>query len=643
MDLNIQRYKQLKNYWWERDILNKTTYDINEWILEIIWKDNLKEYVIKKIVKDWITMTDLLNLDFELQNTSWLGISKVWNIYLTLYNLILENILLPNYTDEWDKENKLKDEFFRELLFKELDKIINRVRNKNKKNLEKLEKKWFFHINIWNKEFLEDDFNDWSNNLLFTKSFNIWWIFWYLTFDYDNDNKYYSNIPLVIKKDERVKINDDKKEDNTKFIKKELIESFLNEYFDWKKWKDKTLKEKFKKKLKIEWDFTIKVTTKVDVAKNYWPNKDNDNYYYYIIKILNNSRDMTFWEEFDTISESLEEQFKITSFIINTLAKKSEIEHKKNYVNFTTEYAFIHYSDDEETALDKKYQKYLVQSKEPTKLEDIWWQKEAKEEIQNIIESIKHETIMKSWWAKTTSWIIFEWPPWTWKTLLAKAIATEVNAEIYNIKLTDIADSAYINEWANNVKELFQFLREKVKKTKKKVIVILDELDALFKKRGNSRNDSWEDTKIVNTFLTEMSGLEELENIIFIWTTNLVEKLDPAIIRSGRMSTKVKVDNPDLKAREEIFKIHIGKAIKKSIKAEKSFNWIDYKNLSSKSNWLSGADIEEVIRLILQDKAIKEVNTWKIEKIETEEIIKFIKKVEKYKEESSRTLGFIKN
>ena len=139
--------------------------------------------------------------------------------------------------------------------------------------------------------------------------------------------------------------------------------------------------------------------------------------------------------------------------------------------------------------------------------------------------------------------------------MLAKAVASEVDAEVYNIKLTDIATSAYINTGSNNVQKLFAFIRQKAQNNKK-IVVILDELDSLFGKRDEI-NGSREDTKIVNTFLTEMSGFDTMENVIFIGTTNLLANIDPAVIRSGRLTTKVKVDLPNTDGLKQIYQIHL--------------------------------------------------------------------------------------
>lgn len=180
----------------------------------------------------------------------------------------------------------------------------------------------------------------------------------------------------------------------------------------------------------------------------------------------------------------------------------------------------------------------------------------------SIVKTLKHQDVMRSWGAKPTSGIIFYGPPGTGKTLLAMVIATKVDAEVYNIKMTDIATNAFINTGANSIKDLFAFIRAKAEQNSKKhVIIILDEMDAILKKRDGI-NQSDEDKKIVNTFLAEMSGFDTRSNVMFIGTTNNYDSLDSAVVRSGRFSTKVKVDLPDQEGRIEAFRIHMEKAKK---------------------------------------------------------------------------------
>lgn len=171
--------------------------------------------------------------------------------------------------------------------------------------------------------------------------------------------------------------------------------------------------------------------------------------------------------------------------------------------------------------------------------------------------------------------------------MLAKALASEVDAEVYNVKLTDIATNAYINTGSNNIQKLFEFIEQKAKNNKK-IVVILDELDALFGKRGEI-NGSHEDTKIVNAFLTGMSGFDTMENVIFIGTTNLLANIDPAVIRSGRFTTKIKVDLPNADGLKQIYQIHLDKlkkiSTKNSIMRQK--NWILMRLFSDQINSLA--------------------------------------------------------
>lgn len=416
----------------------------------------------------------------------------------------------------------------------------------------------------------------------------------------------------------------------TKTLDAKIVENVIKKYFprslkNWKKWPALWL-----------WfeDFSIKVRKEVNKDWIFWIDLKNN---YFIITIAHEKISDLDPERYtiDKIIDTIRSFLKVNNFLINEIIKESGMtDFKKRIYTFSSwEMSLWDINNDKDEVSKEtlnKFKKLLVKDDVKVYLNDVWGQELAKQEIAKIITSIKNEEIMRSWWAKTTSWIIFEWPAGTGKTLLAKVIATEVDAEVYNIKLTDIQSSAYINEWANNVRELFSFLRHKAKKSNKKIVVILDELDALFKKR-QWRNQSAEDTKVVNTFLSEMSGFDDINNIIFIWTTNLIETLDEAVIRSGRMSTRVKVDLPDLNARKQIFDIHIKKVSKIGIKALHSFTDINLDLISEHSPYFSWADIAEVIRRVVEKKAIAEVHTGKIEMITNDEILFIIEELKKQK------------
>lgn len=313
------------------------------------------------------------------------------------------------------------------------------------------------------------------------------------------------------------------------------------------------------------------------------------------------------WYSNKEILKHLESFIEMENLLVNTIAEAIGTNGEKCYQSFSVTTPYLFRSAHESSVIDMtKFSKLMVQMKEKVYLRDVAGQKRAKEEVVSIIKTLKHQDVMKSWGAKPTSGIIFYGPPGTGKTLLAMVIATEVDAEVYNIKMTDIATNAFINTGANGIKDLFNFIRAKAQQNPKKhVIIILDEMDALLKKRDGA-NQSDEDKKIVNTFLAEMSGFDTKSNVMFIGTTNNYDSLDSAVVRSGRFSTKVKVDLPDQEGRIETFKIHMEKAKKRAQRKEIFMSDIDIQILAQESDGLSPADIEESINSIVRKRAVRE-------------------------------------
>lgn len=633
--MNTKRINQIKEIWLNREDLKTQIYDINKSIIDDLWVDVIKEYLTKKII-DWnIAFDELDDIRFKLLKLEWIEYSKNIGVYNFLYNFLINSVLLPDYCDNYTNYD----------IFKEFDDIIDRIKSRVSRTMEIINNRGFFNISVWNHDEIQGELEGVFNNGWYIeyRNFDLGWVFWFIHIweNLENEWKYTFRIPIKIPWWLKQKAWE--KELLDKVIDPKDIEEILLDYFDWKNGKRTISKNNNNFKWLNDYYITIKKSLNKDLS--YWA---DDTATYYVIDILNtklkNISDEKY--ELNEVISFLEWFFEISNVLINDIANKSWIEHKKKYLNFSTMYVYNEWDWDWDTdwigkSTLEKFSKMLVEMKKPVTLEDIWWQNEAKEEISKIIKSIKHEKIMKSWGSKTTSWIIFEWPPGTWKTLLAQAIATEVHAQVYNIKLTDIASSAYINEWSKNIKELFKFLRYQASKSDNKVVVILDELDALFKKR-DAKDQSWEDVKIVNTFLTEMSWFDDIDNIIFIWTTNYIENLDSAVIRSWRMSTKVKVDNPDFEARKQIFEIHIKKIKHISKKAWEAFDNLNVDELSRYSSWLSWADIEEVIRQVIESKAIEEVDTWNFSKITQEDIFSLIKKIRKESKTTKLpTIGFI--
>ena len=181
---------------------------------------------------------------------------------------------------------------------------------------------------------------------------------------------------------------------------------------------------------------------------------------------------------------------------------------------------------------------------------------------------------------KPSKGVLLSGPPGTGKTLLAKAVATEANANFISVKGPELV-SKWVGESEKHIREIFKKARQ-VSPT----IIFFDEFDSISKLRGSSMNDSTE--KIVNQLLTELDGIEELENVVVIAATNRRDLIDPALLRPGRIDSIIELKVPDKKTREEIFKVHT-----KKMPLEKSLKISDY--VEKTDSW-TGADIEALCR-----------------------------------------------
>lgn len=229
------------------------------------------------------------------------------------------------------------------------------------------------------------------------------------------------------------------------------------------------------------------------------------------------------------------------------------------------------------------------------KLSDIWWSKQLKEELSKIINQYKNYEIYDELGVILPRWVLLYWPPWTWKTLAAKALAWEIWEIFYSIKASDI-----LSQWTNaSVEKLDNIF----KSFETPCIVFIDEIDAIAKDRDKKRNISEEDIKVLNTFLQYIDWFDKKKDILFIWATNRIDSLDKAILRAWRFDTKILVDYPDYEARKEIWWIYIKKSITKQKKLSIFEIDIDYDLLADKSENLTWADISEIVRRLKEDFA----------------------------------------
>ena len=206
----------------------------------------------------------------------------------------------------------------------------------------------------------------------------------------------------------------------------------------------------------------------------------------------------------------------------------------------------------------------------------------AKEEVMEIVDFLKNPKKYTALGGKIPKGALLVGPPGTGKTLLAKAVAGEANVPFFSISGSDFVEM-FVGVGASRVRDLFRQAKEK-----SPCIVFIDEIDAVGRARskngGFSSNDERENT--LNQLLTEMDGFGSNSGVIILAATNRADILDKALMRAGRFDRQIHVELPDLKEREEIFKVHL-----RDLKLADDF---DLEFLAKHTPGFSGADIANV-------------------------------------------------
>ena len=243
-----------------------------------------------------------------------------------------------------------------------------------------------------------------------------------------------------------------------------------------------------------------------------------------------------------------------------------------------------------------------------------------KEELQEAIEwPLKHKEAFEYAHVKPPKGVLLYGPPGTGKTLIAKAVAKTTESNFISIKGPELL-SKWVGESEKGVREIFRKARMAAP-----CIIFFDEIDALVPKRGSAGSDSHVTENIVSQILTEIDGLEELNNVLIIGATNRLDIVDPALLRPGRFDRVIEVPNPDIKGIEMIFKIHT--------KDKPLSEDVDLKKITELSKGFSGAEIEEVcnraslcgVKRFVENKE-KSVKTIKITQKDFEKSLEEIKK-----------------
>lgn len=183
--------------------------------------------------------------------------------------------------------------------------------------------------------------------------------------------------------------------------------------------------------------------------------------------------------------------------------------------------------------------------------EDVAGAEEAKEELREVIEFLRHPERFRALGAKIPKGVLLVGPPGTGKTLLARAVAGEAGVPFFSISGADFVEM-FVGVGAARVRDLFEQAKRHAP-----CIVFIDELDAVGRQRGaglGGGHDEREQT--LNQLLVEMDGFEQNSGIVVLAATNRPDILDPALLRPGRFDRRIVVDLPDVRGREQILRVH---------------------------------------------------------------------------------------
>jgi transitional endoplasmic reticulum ATPase len=230
----------------------------------------------------------------------------------------------------------------------------------------------------------------------------------------------------------------------------------------------------------------------------------------------------------------------------------------------------------------------------------------VKQELMESVEwPLKKPEVFKKMGIKPPRGILLYGPPGCGKTLLARAVATESEANFISIKGPEIF-SKWVGESEKAIREVFRKGR-----TAAPAIIFFDELDAIVPKRGLGYADSGASERVISQLLTEIDGIESLQNVLVIAATNRPDILDPAVMRPGRFDRLIYVPSPDVESLKEIFRIHMhSMPLSRDVILEE---------LARRAQGYSGADVEAICREAAMNALRIDVNATEVSRRDFDE------------------------
>ena len=233
-------------------------------------------------------------------------------------------------------------------------------------------------------------------------------------------------------------------------------------------------------------------------------------------------------------------------------------------------------------SMGKSNARLITPQKVGVTFNDVAGAEEAKLELQEVVEFLKHSEKFVALGARIPKGVLLAGPPGTGKTLIAKAIAGEANVPFMSVSGSEFVEM-YVGVGASRVRNMFARAKKMAP-----CIIFIDEVDALGRKRGSRAGGGTEEREqTLNQLLVEMDGFDSNTNVIVIAATNRPDVLDPALLRPGRFDRQVTIDNPDYRGRTAILNVH---AKGKPFQPE-----VDLERIAKQTPGFSGADLANLV------------------------------------------------